>query len=68
MLGEILRFFNGANARSSPFFFTILAIFGFSYAIDYNSACRVLRLELTSDKILRRVWLVVHGAALCSDP
>ncbi|THH07110.1 hypothetical protein EW145_g3613 [Phellinidium pouzarii] len=30
------RYFEGANASAKPFVFTILAIFGLGYAIDYN--------------------------------
>ncbi|KAH8108537.1 mitochondrial F1-F0 ATP synthase subunit F of fungi-domain-containing protein [Phellopilus nigrolimitatus] len=30
------RYFEGANASAKPLVFTILAIFGFGYTIDYN--------------------------------
>lgn len=33
------RFFEGKNASAAPLAYTILAIGGFGYAIDYNSAC-----------------------------
>ncbi len=32
------RFFNGKNASAAPVLFTILAIFGLGYTIDYQSA------------------------------
>ena len=32
------RYFEGANASGKPLVFTILAIFGLGYTIDYNSA------------------------------
>lgn len=31
------RFFNGQNASGAPILFTILAIFGLGYTIDYQS-------------------------------
>jgi len=33
------RYFNGKNASASPIVFTMLAIFGLGYTIDYQSAC-----------------------------
>ncbi|TDL18336.1 hypothetical protein BD410DRAFT_775110 [Rickenella mellea] len=30
------RYFNGANASGGPIIFTILAVFGLGYTIDYN--------------------------------
>jgi len=32
------RYFNGQNASASPIVFTMLAIFGLGYTIDYQSA------------------------------
>ena len=36
------RYFNGKNASAAPVLFTILAIFGLGYTIDYQSASSVL--------------------------
>ena len=41
------RYFNGKNASAAPVLFTILAIFGLGYTIDYQSASLVLLKLLT---------------------
>lgn len=47
------RYFNGKNASAAPLLFTILAIFGLGYTIDYQSAC-----------LLPRCW-VYAGVDVC---
>ena len=40
------RYFNGKNASAAPVLFTILAIFGLGYTIDYQSASFALLMLL----------------------